>query len=297
MTAWKKITAIMASAVLVAGLAGCGSNGASNGANDGKLEVVASINQWGSVAQDLGGEYVAVTNIMSKTNVEAHDYEPTSRDIAKFTSAKVSIVNGADYDSWAVKAAQSTNANLVNAAESAGIEDGSNPHVWFSSKVRVAAADAITAAYQKADPDHSDEYAELNKAWHSKEDQLEAKIQEVAGTVKGLKYAATESVAWYLADDLTMDDSTPQGYAQAVANESEPTPSDIKDFQDELKQDGITMLIFNSQEASAATDQITSAAKDAGVPIVDLTEQMPSEYSNLLDWMGALVDGFAAAAK
>ncbi|WP_417852223.1 metal ABC transporter solute-binding protein, Zn/Mn family [Bifidobacterium olomucense] len=281
----------------MAGMAGCGSNGANNSADTGKLEVVASINQWGSVAQELGGEHVDVTNIMSKTNVEAHDYEPTSRDIAKFTSAKVSVVNGADYDSWAVKAAQSTKANLVNAAESAGIEDGANPHVWFSSKVRVAAADAITAAYQKADPDHSDEYAELNKAWHSKEDQLEAKIHEVAGTVKGLKYAATESVAWYLADDLTMDDSTPQGYAQAVANESEPTPSDIKDFQDELKQGGITMLIFNSQEASAATDQITSAAKDAGVPIVDLTEQMPSEYSNLLDWMGALVDGFAAAAK
>ncbi|NMM98738.1 ABC transporter substrate-binding protein [Bifidobacterium sp. DSM 109959] len=297
MTAWKKITAMMASAALMAGMAGCGSNGANNSADTGKLEVVASINQWGSVAQELGGEHVDVTNIMSKTNVEAHDYEPTSRDIAKFTSAKVSVVNGADYDSWAVKAAQSTKANLVNAAESAGIEDGANPHVWFSSKVRVAAADAITAAYQKADPDHSDEYAELNKAWHSKEDQLEAKIHEVAGTVKGLKYAATESVAWYLADDLTMDDSTPQGYAQAVANESEPTPSDIKDFQDELKQGGITMLIFNSQEASAATDQITSAAKDAGVPIVDLTEQMPSEYSNLLDWMGALVDGFAAAAK
>lgn len=45
----------------------------------GTIEVVASINQWGSVAKDLGGSHVDVTNIMTKTNVEAHDYEPTSQ--------------------------------------------------------------------------------------------------------------------------------------------------------------------------------------------------------------------------
>ena len=42
-------------------------------------------------------------------------------------------------------------------------------------------------------------------------------------------------MAWYLADDLKMTDATPKGYAQASANESEPTPADIKDFQDTLK--------------------------------------------------------------
>jgi len=34
-------------------------------------------------------------------------------------------------------------------------------------------ADAITAAYQKADPSHKDDYAKLNKEWHAKEDQLD----------------------------------------------------------------------------------------------------------------------------
>ena len=77
----------------------------------------------------------------------------------------------------------------------------------------------------------------------------------------------------------------------------EPTPADIKDFQDTLKAGFIKMFVFNSQEANSTTDQITGAAKDANVPIVELAEQMPKQYTNLLDWMSALVDQFAAAVK
>ena len=302
----KRAIAAVAAAAALFSMAACGSGDSSSTAKSdaadasqvsGKIEVVASINQWGSVAADLGGDNVEVTNIMTKTNVEAHDYEPTAADVAKFGSAQVAVVNGADYDPWASKAAGSTDAALVDAAETAGIKEGDNPHVWFSAEVRSSTADAITAAYQKADPAHKDDYAKLNEDWHAKEDKLESRIKETSAKTANLPYAATESVAWYLADDLKMTDATPKGYAQASANESEPTPADIKDFQDALKAGSIKMLVFNSQEANSTTDQITGSAKDANVPVVELTEQMPAEYDNLLDWMDALVDQFSAAVK
>ena len=260
----RAVAGVAAASMLVA-VAACGTSKdnktAGGEGGSGTIEVVASINQWGSVAKDLGGSHVDVTNIMTKTNVEAHDYEPTSQDVAKFGTAKVAVVNGADYDPWASKAASATKATLVTAAETAGIKEGDNPHVWFSAK----------------------------------EDQLESKIKDASAKTKDVPYAATESVAWYLADDLDMKDATPTGYAQASANESEPTPSDIKAFQDALKGGSIKMLVFNTQEANSTTDQITGAAKSANVPIVELTEQMPKEYTNLLDWMSALVDQFAKA--
>ena len=171
------------------------------------------------------------------------------------------------------------------------------PSISAAAILTLLWGDAITAAYQKADPSHKDDYAKLNKEWHAKEDQLESKIKETSAKTEGLPYAATESVAWYLADDLKMTDATPKGYAQASVNESEPTPADIKDFQDTLKAGFIKMFVFNSQEANSTIDQITGAAKDANVPIVELAEQMPKQYTNLLDWMSALVDQFAAAVK
>ena len=80
------------------------------------------------------------------------------------------------------------------------------------------------------------------------------------------------------------------GYAQATANESEPTPGDITQFTNALKHKRISMLILNPQEANATTRQITDAAKKADVPIIEISEQMPSNYNSLLDWMSALVN-------
>lgn len=143
--------AALASVGMLASVAACGS-GRSSSEKNGTIEVVASVNQWGTVAKTLGGGNVNVTSIINSTNVDAHDYEPTTSDIAKLQKAQVIIVNGAGYDAWAVKAAQSANATIVNAAAVGGVNDGENPHVWFSADVRKAVAQAITEAYERPTP-------------------------------------------------------------------------------------------------------------------------------------------------
>ncbi|MBW3094667.1 zinc ABC transporter substrate-binding protein [Bifidobacterium sp. 64T4] len=296
----KTLAAITACAALLLTATACGStnadggnggNGANNAnsANSDAISVVASVNQWGTLAKELGGDLVDVNSIINSTNAEAHDYEPTTADVNRLHNAAVDIVNGADYDAWAVKAAANGNATVVNAAEIGGKKDGDNPHVWFSAEVRTKTADAITAAYRKAMPGKADEFTKLNKSWHAKETELEERIAKVREATKGMTYGATESVARYLADDLGMTDRTPTGYARSTANDSEPTPSEITQFINALRKKKISMLILNTQESNAATEQITTAAKKADVPIIEVSEQMPSSYSSLLDWMSALV--------
>lgn len=284
--------AALASVGMLASVAACGS-GRSSSEKSGTIEVVASVNQWGTVAKTLGGDNVNVTSIINSTNVDAHDYEPTTSDIAKLQKAQVIIVNGAGYDAWAVKAAQSAKATVVNAAEVGGVKDGDNPHVWFSADVRKAMAQAITDAYAKADSAKKSDFDKLNDQWMTEEGNVEGKIAEVKQKSDGLAYAATESVASYLAEDMGLADATPSGYAQATANESEPTPTDIKQFTDALKSGEIKLLIVNTQEESELTGKITDAAKSANVPMVNLTEQMPEQYDSLTAWMESLVDAFS----
>ena len=286
--------AALASVGMLASVAACGS-GRSSSEKNGTIEVVASVNQWGTVAKTLGGGNVNVTSIINSTNVDAHDYEPTTSDIAKLQKAQVIIVNGAGYDAWAVKAAQSANATIVNAAAVGGVNDGENPHVWFSADVRKAVAQAITEAYEQADAAKKSDFDKLHDQWKSEENNVESKIAEVKQKSDGLAYAATESVASYLAEDMGLADATPSGYAQATANESEPTPTDIKQFTDALKAGEIKLLIVNTQEESELTGKITNAAKSANVPMVELTEQMPEQYDSLTAWMESLVDAFSKA--
>lgn len=286
--------AALASVGMLASVAACG-RGRSSSEKSGTIEVVASVNQWGTVAKTLGGDNVNVTSIINSTNVDAHDYEPTTSDIAKLQKAQVIIVNGAGYDAWAVKAAQSAKATVVNAAEVGGVKDGDNPHVWFSADVRKAMAQAITDAYAKADSAKKSDFDKLNDQWMTEEGNVEGKIAEVKQKSDGLAYAATESVASYLAEDMGLADATPSGYAQATANESEPTPTDIKQFTDALKAGEIKLLVVNTQEESELTGKITNAAKSANVPMVNLTEQMPEQYDSLTAWMESLVDAFSKA--
>ena len=286
--------AALASVGMLASVAACGS-GQSTSEKNGTIEVAASVNQWGTVAKTLGGDNVNVTSIINSTNVDAHDYEPTTSDIAKLQKAQVIIVNGAGYDAWAVKAAQTANAIIVNAAEVGGVNDGENPHVWFSADVRKAVAQAITEAYEQADAAKKNDFDKMNDRWTAEENNVESKIAEVKQKTDGLAYAATESVASYLAEDMGLADATPSGYARATANESEPTPTDIKQFTDALKAGEIKLLVVNTQEESELTDKITDAAKSVEVPMVELTEQMPEQYDSLTAWMEGLVDAFSQA--
>lgn len=286
--------AALASVGMLASVAACGS-GQSTSEKNGTIEVAASVNQWGTVAKALGGDNVNVTSIINSTNVDAHDYEPTTSDIAKLQKAQVIIVNGAGYDTWAVKATQTANATIVNAAEIGGVNDGENPHVWFSADVRKAVAQAITEAYEQADAAKKNDFDKMNDQWTAEENNVESKIAEVKQKTDGLAYAATESVASYLAEDMGLADATPSGYARATANESEPTPTDIKQFTDALKAGEIKLLVVNTQEESELTDKITDAAKFVEVPMVELTEQMPEQYDSLTAWMEGLVDAFSQA--
>ena len=286
--------AALASVGMLASVAACGS-GQSTSEKNGTIEVAASVNQWGTVAKALGGDNVNVTSIINSTNVDAHDYEPTTSDIAKLQKAQVIIVNGAGYDAWAVKAAQTANATIVNAAEIGGVNDGENPHVWFSADVRKAVAQAITEAYEQADAAKKNDFDKMNDRWTAEENNVESKIAEVKQKTDGLAYAATESVASYLAEDMGLADATPSGYALATANESEPTPTDIKQFTDALKAGEIKLLVVNTQEESELTGKITDAAKSVEVPMVELTEQMPEQYDSLTAWMEGLVDAFSQA--
>lgn len=286
--------AALASVGMLASVAACGS-GQSTSEKNGTIEVAASVNQWGTVAKALGGDNVNVASIINSTNVDAHDYEPTTSDIAKLQKAQVIIVNGAGYDAWAVKATQTANATIVNAAEIGGVNDGENPHVWFSADVRKAVAQAITEAYEQADAAKKNDFDKMNDQWTAEENNVESKIAEVKQKTDGLAYAATESVASYLAEDMGLADATPSGYARATANESEPTPTDIKQFTDALKAGEIKLLVVNTQEESELTGKITDAAKSVEVPMVELTEQMPEQYDSLTAWMEGLVDAFSQA--
>ena len=269
----RTLTILLAALATIFAVAGCSNSKAGDTQIDKEkvITVIASTNVWGSVAKQLGGRYVDVTSILNNTGTDAHDYEPSTNDISKFQHAQVAILNGAGYDEWAAKAAGQSKAIVIDAAAAGGKKTGDNPHVWFSAAVRNKTADEITAAYIKLMPSEKAEFEKLNKDWHTEEDDLEAQLQTVAQADGKMPYGAIESVGDYLAQDM--------GITEA------------------LKKGDMKMLIANSQEKSQLSDQLTDAADSGNIPVVDITEQMPSQYKTLNEWLKAIAEQIQATQK
>ena len=282
--------ALLVGLTLLTCLTGCGKSESSpSTAKSSTLQVVTSINQWQSLAVDLGGDQARVDTILSNTSTDAHDYEPTTADIARISRADLVIVNGAGIDDWAAKAAETGQASLVDISKASGRKAGDNPHLWFSSQSRRAAAKAVHEAYRQLRPGREADFDKAYQDWQGRQARLDDLIADARKQTQGRHYAATESAAYYLCHDLGMEDLTPEGYLRAAANESEPSPEDLVAFRHLLTSGRLDMLVLNVQEVNRTSKDLAIEARKTHLPVFEVSEQRPERYRNLEDWISALV--------
>lgn len=114
---------IVLSAVLVTGLAGCGK--AEAAAAQGKLAVVATTPQVADFVRTIGGDDVAVTQII-KPGADPHEYEPTPADIQAICTAKLVVKNGVGLERWLDQTIQSAGFSgpVVDSSQGAPLSRG-----------------------------------------------------------------------------------------------------------------------------------------------------------------------------
>lgn len=256
--------------------------------------VTASINQWGSLAKQIGGQDVTVRSILDSTSIKTHDFTLQNADTTKLTGAEIVVANGAGYDSWAT-GKLGKNAVTVSASTTVGATNGDNPHLWFSKDARSAMATELENAFAKARPSKARRFAARLKAWKTDEEKLEKTMAGFKKDHPDATYAATESVAYYLMDDLGFTDKTPQGYIQAMTTGAQPDRADMDNLRMLASSRTINVLVNDTQQANDMTNTITGAAGRSQLPVVDITEQMPSDQKTLGSWIAALIEQFQSA--
>ncbi len=261
------------------------------------VAVVVSVDQWGDIVSELGGACANVKTVLASSSVDPHDYEPSPADAASFTGARLVVVNGAGYDSWASKLAASSagGAEVVSAAAVTKTPEGANPHLWYLPSAVTAVADAVTAELSKLDPQAGDYFSQRRSQFTAALAPYTGLIAKIKTAAGGKSYAATETVFDYQAQALGLVNKTPTGYQRASANGSDPSPGDIDAFRNALAAHQIDALIFNTQTQGSIPDQIRSAAQQAGVPVVDVTETVPPGQTSFEGWQYAQLVALAKA--
>ncbi|HXF31873.1 MAG TPA: zinc ABC transporter substrate-binding protein [Solirubrobacterales bacterium] len=295
-----KIVALTIVFVIAWTLAGCGGAG-SIAAEGGKLNVVAAEDFWGSIAEQVGGDRVAVTDVITNPAADPHDYEPTAEDGRALASAQVSIVNGIGYDEWASKllAANEDDSRVeVDVGGVLGLRSGDNPHQWYSPTSVESVTAAIVKAFEEADPGHDSYYEAQAKKFDTqglaRYHQLVAKIRkDFAGTEVG----ASESIFEPLAPALGLDLITPVGFMDGIAEGTEPSPSEKATADHQLADRAISLWVYNSQNATPDVKRLNEAAEANGIPIATVSETLTPEGASFQAWMVRELEGIEKALR
>jgi zinc/manganese transport system substrate-binding protein len=288
----------MAGALLLGACGSSSNDGTASAKSQGDcpgaaVPVVVSVDQWGDIVDQLAGTCGDVTTIFKSSTADPHDYEPTPADNAKFTGAKLVVVNGLDYDPWADKAVATLGKKpaVVNGGEVVGLQDGDNPHIWYGPDYVYKIADAVTAALKQIEPEDASYFDQRHDTWRTSMQPYDAEIAKIKTAGAGKSYGATEGIFFYMAKALGLTDRTPPGYATATANESEPGPADVNLFEQALATRTINVLIYNTQTEGAIPQRIRRKAQEANVPVVNVTESVPPKFNTFESWqVGQLTD-------
>ena len=256
------------------GVAGCGSAGGGSA-----LDVVASTNVYGDITAQIGGAHVGVSSVLSDPNADPHLFEPGTQNGLAVAQAKVLIQNGAGYDDFMGRlesASPSSGRIVVTIADVLDMHGrDANPHLWYDVPLLPRIAGAIAAGLEEADPKHAAAYrAGLDRFVKSLR-PLDEEVRRIRTRYAGRPIAYTEPVPGYLVAALGLRNLAPASFTRAIQNGSEPPAEAVAAMNSLIADHRVDVLLYNSQAVSPITARVRTAAQQAGIPVVGVTETLP----------------------
>jgi zinc/manganese transport system substrate-binding protein len=279
------IAVVMAAPVLAA----CGSGSTISVSSSGVVSVVAAENQYGNVAEQIGGRYVSVVSVESNPNTDPHTYEVSPSVAGEISRAGLVIQNGVGYDSFMNKieaASPDSNRRVIDVQQLLGLPDDTpNPHLWYKPETMPAAAKAVGNDLAGLDPAHA-AYFRANVATFdaSLQPWFDA-IATFRASHAGATAATTEPVADYLLQAMGVDNLTPFQFQADIMNGTDPTPQDVTLESGFFTKHMVKVFVYNQQVVDSLTDSLRAKAQSVGVPVVGVYETMPVPGYNYQSWM------------
>jgi zinc/manganese transport system substrate-binding protein len=295
--------------VSLALLAGCGKSsdsGSNASASQGTsssstVPVVASTNVYGNIAEQIGGGKVKVTSIISDPDQDPHSYEADTQNQLALSKAMVVIENGGGYDDFVdrmLKSSDNSSAEVINAVKVSGKTAPAggelNEHVWYDFPTVSKVADKIAAGLGKASPGDAATFTKNAEAFKAKLKPLETKEARIKAEHSGEAVSITEPVPLYLIEASGLRNATPEEFSEAVEEGDDVSPKSLQETLALYTGRKVRALIYNEQTSGPQTAKVEQAAKTAGVPVVPVTETLPTG-KDYLGWMTANVSALAAA--
>jgi zinc transport system substrate-binding protein len=281
-----------------------------------KISIVATFYPLAFFAEEIGGEYVSVTQLIPN-NTELHGWEPSVSHIKAADDADIILYNGANLDPWVeqdvIPSLSNTNDKIIvettEGVELLNFEEGSehedenhdhgsvDPHTWISPFVASQQAHNIYNALVEADPQHEQYYTERWDALRTQLEQLnDAYMQELSSKTQNELFVA-HSAFGYLAYRYGFE----QHGVIGISADEQPSASTLADLVDMMIEHDVYVIyvspVYSDEYAQTLKSEL-EARTGQSVQIVELyilsgpvdgmdyLEQMEKNLDNLKIGLG-----------
>ncbi|WP_431868677.1 metal ABC transporter substrate-binding protein [Nocardiopsis eucommiae] len=308
-----RAAALGATTLLIA--TGCGTDGGGSGGDetspaDADLTVVTGVYPLEWLAQEIGGDGVAVVQL-TEPGTEPHDLELTGRQIGEVSEADIAFyVEGLQpaVDEAIGQEAEESALNVADVVElrPAGgeeehaeddhghdhghdhdEEDGHteddghdhgdlDPHFWLDVELMKETAEALAQRMGEVDPEGADRYQEGAERVVSELSTLGEAYQTGLATCEHREVVVGHTAFTYLTEQYDLEQIGVSG----VDPDNEPSPAQIAAITDVVRERDIT-TIFTEPLMPAATADTIAAETGARVEVLDplegVTDRSPGD--------------------
>ena len=241
---------------------------------DDEPQVVATTTQVGAIAQELGGDDIQLTTLLSP-GVEAHDFEMTPDQAGAVERADIILRSGAGLESWLDDALETIGGADRVRDMSGGIqtrmfiEDGVeevDPHYWLSAPNAILMVQNVRDALSEAVPDAATRIGERADAYVAR---LDAADTEIRALIDGIPEADRGIVTNHDALGYFIEEYGLRFVGSIFSSldvSAEPDPGQLADLADTIRGAGIHVIFAESAVNPALEEAI---AEETGARVSD----------------------------
>ena len=282
-------------------LASACSSSSASGSSDpgGKIVAVGAENEYADVIQQVGGQYVQVSAIMSNPNTDPHTFEASASVARVVSAAQLVVQNGVGYDTFMntiENAAPNSSRKVIAVQDLLGLPaDTPNPHLWYKPGTMPAVANAVAADLAALQPAHASYFKANAAAFISSLTAWNNAIAAFQAKYPDTPVATTEPVADYLLQAAGADNLTPWAFQADIMNGTDPSAQDVAVERSLFTQHKVKVFLYNQQVTDSLTESFITLAQSNGIPVVGVYETMPVPGYDYQSWMLAEVQDLQKA--
>ena len=286
--------------ILLLAVSGCSNAASTKEKASKKLQIVTTFYPMYYFTEKVAGD-LADVELLIPNGVEPHDWEPSTKDMAKIQDADVFIYNSQYFETWAEKVLKSVKNDELKVVEASdGIElmdaleteeeddhehaSSKDPHVWLSPVLAQQEVKTIAKALEQADPAHKEQYQQNADALNSQLVELDQLYKETIDQAKTKEFVTQHAAFGYLANQYGLTQIPIAGLSPDV----EPTLRKLSELTEMTKEKNVKVIYFEEMTSAKVAKTL---AKEIGAktevlnPLEGLTKE---EQDQGLDYIGVM---------